>query len=97
MTTRCSLKRIPRALPPLADGLSVKPRLSRTTALVGAVWVSIPPLLHLGIVGAILFRGFWSAVCVAPSTIGVSYLSNGIHNSDMFTLRSSIAFVLVYS
>ena len=91
------LEGIPRALPPLADGLSVKPRLSRTTALVVAVWIVVPPLLHLGIVGAVLLCGFWSSVHVSPSPIGVSYLSNGIHNSDMFTLRSPIAFVLVYS
>ena len=68
------LRGVPRALPPLTDGLSVKPRLSRTTALVGAVWVSIPPLLHLGIVGAILFRGFGSAVPLSPRPVRIVYL-----------------------
>ena len=92
-----SLKRFPRALPPLTDCLSVKSRLSRATALVRAVWIVASPLLHLGIVGAVLLCGFWSAVHISPSPIGVSYLSNGIHNSDMFTLRSSIALVLVYA
>lgn len=86
------------ALPPLTHSLSVKPRFSSATALVRAVWVSIPPLLHLGIVGAILFRGFGSAVTLSPISIRVRYLvSYEGHHLHVFTLRSAIAFVLVYS